>query len=437
MRVLFVCYPEKTHFLTMAPLAWALRTAGHDVRVAGQPKFAAEITRAGLTAVPVGGDRDLWQVMSRDPDWLDGGVAGWPEPYASADEEESEVTWERLRDGYAFQTTRWHKMTNVPLMADLVRFAELWRPDLVLWEPTTYAGAVAARACGAAHGRVLFGVDVFGVTRERFLRLRARRPAERSSDPLAEWLGACARKYGTEFGEDLITGQFSVDLVPHFLQSRTGLARVPVRYTPYGGEAVVPPWLRSRPRRPRVAVTTGLSAAEYGTEHAVSAASTLGALSDLDAEFVATVPAAARDGLGTVPDHVRLVDFVPLQPLLTTCSAIVHHGGFGSLCTAILAGVPQLVMPDDTDGPLLAERLAARGAALVLNPSRADGRAIRAGVRRLLTEPSFTENAAAVQREVAAVPGPHRLVAELEQLTEHHRRARGAAHHGQQRTLRA
>ncbi len=34
MRVLFTCYAEKTHFLAMAPLAWALRTAGHEVGVA-------------------------------------------------------------------------------------------------------------------------------------------------------------------------------------------------------------------------------------------------------------------------------------------------------------------------------------------------------------------------------------------------------------------
>ncbi len=36
MRVLFTTYAEKTHFLAMAPLAWALRTAGHEVVVASQ-----------------------------------------------------------------------------------------------------------------------------------------------------------------------------------------------------------------------------------------------------------------------------------------------------------------------------------------------------------------------------------------------------------------
>ena len=48
MRVLFATYPERTHFLAMVPLAWALRTAGHEVRVASQPTFTDVITRAVL-----------------------------------------------------------------------------------------------------------------------------------------------------------------------------------------------------------------------------------------------------------------------------------------------------------------------------------------------------------------------------------------------------
>ncbi len=66
MRVLFTGYPEKTHFLAMAPLAWALRTAGHEVVFASQPGFARVITQAGLTAVAVGRDSDHARMMQLD-----------------------------------------------------------------------------------------------------------------------------------------------------------------------------------------------------------------------------------------------------------------------------------------------------------------------------------------------------------------------------------
>ena len=52
----------------MVPLAWALRAAGHDVRVAVQPSFAATVTSAGLTAVPVGRDRSTWRLAGMFPE---------------------------------------------------------------------------------------------------------------------------------------------------------------------------------------------------------------------------------------------------------------------------------------------------------------------------------------------------------------------------------
>ncbi len=54
MRVLFVTLAASPHFFVQAPLAWALRAAGHEVRVASQPDLMDTITAAGLPATPVG-----------------------------------------------------------------------------------------------------------------------------------------------------------------------------------------------------------------------------------------------------------------------------------------------------------------------------------------------------------------------------------------------
>jgi hypothetical protein len=40
----------------------------------------------------------------------------------------------------------------------------------------TFAGAVAAKACGAAHARLLFGLDVVGHARQAHQRWLAGRP---------------------------------------------------------------------------------------------------------------------------------------------------------------------------------------------------------------------------------------------------------------------
>ncbi|MHA7960982.1 activator-dependent family glycosyltransferase [Streptomyces sp. L500] len=429
MRILFTAYPERTHFLLMAPLAWALRTAGHEVRFASQPKFTEEITRAGLTAVPVGRDRDLWQLLARDPSWLgETERGGMPLPYDVADRPHDEITWEYLSQGYATQVERWHKTSNVPMVGDLVEFARQWRPDLVIWEPLTYAGAIAAEAVGAAHARLLFGIDMYGVAREHFLRLKAERPEAERVDPMADWLGAYARKYGTEFREELVTGQFTVDLVPECLQRRAaGLTYVPLRCTPYGGPAVVPPWLRARPERPRVALTLGLSTTGHGGEYNVGVQDILDAVADLDIELVATIAESEQHKLTRVPTNTRVESFLPLDALAATCDAVIHHAGFGTLATTALRGLPQLTLPWDNDGPALAEGVVATGAGLMMNPKRATGRDVREGLLRLLSEPGFRAGAAELRTRMLAQPAPNDLVPVLERLVAEHRDGSTAA----------
>jgi glycosyltransferase (activator-dependent family) len=403
MRVLFAVNPEKTIFYTMVPLAWALRTAGHDVRVASQPRFATTITQAGLTAVPVGRDRDRWQVAGQKEELR----AGLPAPYDAAVAEPASLDAETLVDGYERQAVRWHKLDNFPIIADLVDYARHWQPDLVIWEPLTNAGAIAAKACGAAHARLLWSVDVFGVTRARLLALRP------PKDPLRDWLGGYA-----EFTEDMVTGQFSIDLLPDSLAMPTDLHRVPMGYLPYGGPAVVPRWLWEPPHRPRVALTLGTTSTEQFAGYATDVPELLDALSTMDVEVIATV---APQTLDTVPENVRAVGFVPLDALVSTCAAVVNHAGPGTLLTTARHAVPQLAVPWDFDEPELARRAGVQGAALVIRADTATGPAVRDGVHRLLHEPEFAGRAARLRDEILAMPTPNQIVPQLEELTAKYR----------------
>ena len=78
MRVLLASYPDRPIFHPMVPLAWALRTAGHEVRFACQPAFADTITRAGLTAVPVGRDGNTVRMAELDPEQDESERGGLP-----------------------------------------------------------------------------------------------------------------------------------------------------------------------------------------------------------------------------------------------------------------------------------------------------------------------------------------------------------------------
>lgn len=421
MRVLIVANPEKAHILPMFPLAWALRAAGHEVRVASSPWFAGTITQAGLTAVPVGRDYDLWEQLHRSmPGWTYRPEFGLPSPYDAA-HDPANADWTYLRTGYEQVVREWHKPSSFPMLAGVVDFARRWRPDLVLWEPLAMSGPVAAVACGAAHGRLLWSYDAFGETRARFLRLRDLQPESERSDPLGEWLGSYARMHGGAFHESMVTGHFTVDQLPVSLAPDGEVPRLRMRFVPYGGPAVVPKWLWDAPARPRVALTMGVSATDHSDGYQVSIQDLLDALADLDIELVATVPEAEQEKLVRVPANARLVSYVPLHALAPTCSAVIHHVGFGTLLTMARHPVPQLLLPWDFDGPTLARNAAAQGGSLVIPADRATGPAVREGLLRLLDEPGFRARAAALSAEIDALPSPAQLVPRLEELTARHR----------------
>ncbi|MFF0744466.1 activator-dependent family glycosyltransferase [Streptomyces sp. NPDC004111] len=420
MRVLFTTTPEKTIFMSMVPLAWALRTAGHEVRFASQPKFADTITQAGLTAVPVGRDSDLFRVARTTPELLEEARAGLHAPWDVA-EDPAKAVWKNMLAGYRDAVEEGHKPENFPMISGLVDFARQWRPDLVIWDPLTYAGPVAAKAVGAAHARLLFGVDVFGVAREEFLRLKEEQPEGEREDPLADWLGGYARRYGGEYTEDMASGHFTIDQFPRGLQlEAAGLHYERMRYIPYNGPAVVPGWLWKKPARPRVALTMGLSATDLFSGYTFGIQDVLDSLADLDIEVVATVADSAREGLRK-PDNARLVPFVPLHALAPTCDVVVHHAGPGTLATVARHAVPQLSLPYSFDEPLFAAALTANGAGLHIEPEATSGETVRAQVLRLLEDPDRRAGARRLRDEFDALPSPNELVPTLLELTAKHR----------------
>jgi UDP:flavonoid glycosyltransferase YjiC (YdhE family) len=103
MRVLFTVNPGTTIFNHLVPLAWALRTAGHEVRVASQPLFADEITRAGLTAVGVGRNLGIPRLLTAQgatEETIEKSRRGLQPPYNVAENPDA-MNWEE-------SMTAWH-----------------------------------------------------------------------------------------------------------------------------------------------------------------------------------------------------------------------------------------------------------------------------------------------------------------------------------------
>lgn len=362
MRVLFTPYPSVAHLLPIVPLAWAFQSAGHDVRVASHASFAGTIAATGLTPVPLG-DAAAFEARTRD----DAPEPKSPEEvlrYADvlgldADEREHWISFYQ----YLLNPIADYVRLDLPEAADLVEFGRAWRPDLVLWDELFYAGPVAAEACGAAHARFMLGPDEIAWSLERLAGRREELAAAGLSDnPLADLVRPLAEFYGLEVDDDLLLGQWTLDPMPAgFGPPTTSTALIPMRYVPYSGAETFPQWLHRRPERPRVALTLGESTRRFIPGDWDRTPKILEAVAGLDVEVVATLNSLQLQGLGTIPDNVRVVEWVPLTQLLPTCSAIIHHGGMGSFAASRAFRLPQLVC-DTEESVLLRKEKVAVGA---------------------------------------------------------------------------
>jgi glycosyltransferase len=467
MRVLFTVYPSHAHFWPIVPTAWALQSAGHEVRVASHAKFAESIKAAGLSPVALG-DPSTDEARMRP----DAKAPARPEEvlrYADVlklDDEEREH-WIAYYQ-WLLNPISDYVRTDLPYAAELIGFAQAWQPDLVIWDPTFGCGAVAARVSGAAHARFLLGPDYLAWSMDKL--------AERRDDviaaglpehPHADLVRPLAEAYGTEADHELLHGQWSLDPMPPGLRLPTSTIKLPMRYVPYTGVDVLPPWLYAKPERPRVALTLGESTRRFIKGDWGRSPKILDAVADLDIEVIATLNSLQLEGIGNVPDNVRILEWVTLTNLLPTCSAVIHHGGIGTFAAAVAAKVPQIVcdtgetlmmrsvevdprtMEDGTyrvgfefgvnedvvetvtTWELPAKKLEAtptsayvlsRGAGARLDHVTQPVDEIRKLIMQVVGEPSYQAGAQAVYDEWLSQPSPADIVPSLERLTARHRR---------------
>ncbi|KUL31158.1 nucleotide disphospho-sugar-binding domain-containing protein [Streptomyces regalis] len=422
MRVVFTMLPVTAHLFPLTPLAWALQSQGHEVRVVthAHRETVDAITAAGLTAVPLREEIDVSAAVA-----------------ATAHDERLESI-ARTLDIDPEDTNRWQVVRHYllalfamytsagerapeadgprPAVDELTEFLRDWQPDLVLWDPLFAPSPIAARAAGVAHARFLWGLDQFGWVRQQYVeRLSNSNPP--GQDVMAEMIRPLLERYGDTFDEEVLLGQWSVDPTPQGMQLPVQGTTVSVRWVPYTGAAPLPDWLRERPARPRVALTLGTSARALFADNEEFTARLLALADGLDVEFVATLTAEQLAGVGRLPDNIRAVDYVPLTQLLPTCVAVIHHGGGGTISAAVAEGLPQLMLPlEGSEYVDMARYVERRNAGLVIEAGHATVEEMRKQLERVLTEPAFREGAAALRADTAAAPAPADIIPQLETL---------------------
>ena len=119
------------------------------------------------------------------------------------------------------------------------------------------------------------------------------------------------------------------------------------------------------------------------------------------------------------PRNVTVIPSAPHASVFPLASAVVCHGGHGTVMKALAHGLPLVVMPFGRDQKDNGARVEVVGAGLSLSPNASPAR-IAVAIRRVLEEPGFREGAQRMAAIIGRDVREDRAVVEMETLATRH-----------------
>jgi UDP:flavonoid glycosyltransferase YjiC (YdhE family) len=370
MRVLLVASPMVGHVLPQVPVALALRDAGHEVLLATAADGIGAAQKAGVPVHDVAPGLSMGPLMIRS-------MLRHPIRVGRM------VRGDEGTDGVGLLFTS----VSAAMAPATVRLADEWRPDLVLHEGLAPVGSLVAARLGVP--AVLVDALLFDA-RELF---RA----------VAQNLARTTDRYGIDVLP--VPADALVAIPPSLVGPRPGR---PMRYVSAGGDGAVPEVFAQPGARPTLLVSRS-TVDDPRPDRLMTRVVEAAAGADVDVVLVRPDRAVARRAL---PSNVTTTDWLPFATVLPRVAGVVHHGGAGTLMSALVAGVPQIVVPGAGDRTRHARLIAERGAGLAVPLDELTS----ASLERLATDPALRAAADEVAAEIAAMPAPSEIVEELAAL---------------------
>jgi len=368
------------HLDPLVPVARAAAAAGHTVAFTGAPGSMAAVEARGFRA---------FATFPPSPDDRPRRV-----PLRAVSQAREEQV---LRDVFAGGLAR-------KRLGGVLELCASWEPDVLVCDEADFGAMLAAERLGLPHATVL--VTATG----SFLRPALLAPpldALRAEHDLPPDPGLAM------LARHLVISPFPPGLRdPAFPLPDGAVALRPAALEEH--DDTVPGWLERLGARPVVHFTLGtvfnLEAGDLFTR-------VLAGLAQLEIDVIVAVGDAIEPAeLGPQPDHVRIERHVEHAVLLPRCSAVVSHGGSGTVVGALAHGLPSVLIPMGADQPLNAARCAELGVARVLDAVHATPADVRDATTAVLREPAYRAAAQRMRDEIAALPGPEHAVGPLERL---------------------
>jgi len=368
MRILFTSTRGAGHLQPLLPYLHTLKQRGHDVCVAAPDSLNEKLRKEQLSLAPFDhpGDELLKPIWVRYRE-LSGDAA-------------STLAIQEIFAGLVAQTA-------LPKLQSTIH---RWHPDLIVRESAEFAALVAAEHAGIPHARVAVSN---GFMEERLMSM-AYEPIDtlRQEVGLSPENGASLRAEPvfTSFPSSLdgaakIAGQAPFRVGSTQFKKTKG--RTTAAWVPKDGEKLL-------------YITFGTIAASSSDRHIVYR-NALSSVKELPVRALLTTgPDMEASALDPIPENAIVESWVPQEEVWLHASALVCHGGSGTVLGGLAAGMPMVVIPMFADQPDNARRIEDVGAGVaVFEP---DTIAIKAAIERVLTDIQMRDTAGQIAKEIAS-----------------------------------
>ena len=389
MRILITSVSAYGHLQPLIPLAKALVEARHEVAIAIGPDLRPRAEAAGFTAFDAG--------ISTNAAFERLAVLFPDQPYNRLAPSEI-LGW--------YMPHLFGEVLAPAMLDDLELVVQSWKPDVVVHETWEFAGPIAAASAGIPSICQTLGLRIDDMILESVAAAVAPLWQQRGLKP-----DPTAGLYRT----------LCLDTTPPNLQDHESAesrdvihAMRPVAEPPIAGETL-PQWIEQRRNVPLVYMTLGTNSS---TNSDVSMfRSVIDGLEDLDIDVLITIGFGKDPAtIGPLAKNIHVENYVPQSLLLPYCSAVICHGGPGTILHSLAHGLPLLILPQGADQYVMGERVLESGVGLRLVPGDVNPSSVRASVLALLEEISYKVNAYRLKREIAAMPGPDEVVHLIEEV---------------------
>ncbi len=372
MRILFTFAGGSGHADPLVLIARVAEEAGHTVAFTGRPAPLSMLEALGFSVFDTPGDSD---------------VSTERIPLRELDAEREDRV---LREGFARRIARLRAAGILAVCGDR-------RPDLAVCDEVDFGSVVAAERLGLPHATVLV------IAAGSFVR----------HGLVAGPLNALRAEHGLPPDPELqMLSRYLVlsPFPPSYRDPAFPLPATAHSFSPLlAGNTAAPPSLT-----PTVYFTLGTV---FNLECGDLFARVLAGLRDLAVDVVVTVgPQIDPEELGPLPGNFHVERYIPQSLVLPRCSAVVSHGGSGSVLGALGHGLPMVLIPMGADQPLNAARCEELGVARVLDAVKATPEMVREAVSAVLSDPTYRTGAERLRDEIAALPGPAHALTLLERL---------------------